>query len=75
MFVSPYHVLYIYQQHLAFEAAKASYYGLSEQHALAAITSIPAKALGIDHRVGQIAVGYDADVLVCVLESFDRMKY
>ncbi|CAG8525018.1 2762_t:CDS:2, partial [Paraglomus brasilianum] len=51
-------------QHLAFEAAKASYYGLSEQHALAAITSIPAKALGIDHRVGQIAVGYDADVLV-----------
>ncbi|CAG8532689.1 3998_t:CDS:10, partial [Paraglomus occultum] len=51
-------------QHLAFEAAKASYYGLSEPHALAAITSVPARALGIDHRVGTIAVGYDADVLV-----------
>ncbi|CAG8630950.1 1203_t:CDS:2, partial [Paraglomus brasilianum] len=47
-----------------FEAAKASYYGLSEQHALAAITSVPARALGIDHRVGRIDVGYDADVLV-----------
>ena len=57
-------MLYIYQQHLAFEAAKASYYGLSEQHALAAITSVPARALGIDHRVGRIDVGYDADVLV-----------
>ncbi|CAG8555495.1 1968_t:CDS:10 [Paraglomus occultum] len=51
-------------QHLAFEAAIASYYGLSEHQALAAITSVPARALGIDHRVGRIAVGYDADVLV-----------
>ncbi|CAG8729257.1 38566_t:CDS:10 [Gigaspora margarita] len=51
-------------QHLAYEAAKAYHYGLDEHHSLAAITSVPAKALGLDHRIGQISLGYDADVVV-----------
>ncbi|CAG8803355.1 9629_t:CDS:10 [Gigaspora margarita] len=51
-------------QNLAYEAAKAYHYGLDEHHSLAAITSVPAKALGLDHRIGQISLGFDADVVV-----------
>ncbi|CAG8468692.1 10936_t:CDS:2 [Dentiscutata heterogama] len=51
-------------QHLIFEASKAHYYGLDEHLSLAAVTSVPAKALGLDHRIGQISKGYDADVVV-----------
>ncbi|CAG8753021.1 7122_t:CDS:2, partial [Cetraspora pellucida] len=51
-------------QQLAFQAAKAYHYGLDEHNSLAAITSVPAKALGLDHRIGQISLGYDADVVV-----------
>ncbi|CAG8628867.1 5910_t:CDS:10, partial [Cetraspora pellucida] len=42
----------------------ANYYGLDEHLSLAAVTSVPAKALGLDHRIGQISKGYDADVVV-----------
>ncbi|CAG8638709.1 5039_t:CDS:10, partial [Dentiscutata erythropus] len=51
-------------QHLIFEASKAHYYGLDEHLSFAAVTSVPAKALGLDHRIGQISKGYDADVVV-----------
>lgn len=51
-------------QHMAFEAAKAAHYGLPEQDAFKAITSVPAKALGLDHRVGSLKEGYDADVVI-----------
>ncbi|CAG8494493.1 17429_t:CDS:10 [Gigaspora margarita] len=51
-------------QTLMFEASKANYYGLGEHLSLAAVTSVPAKALGLDHRIGQISKGYDADVVV-----------
>jgi imidazolonepropionase-like amidohydrolase len=51
-------------QHMAFEAAKAVHYGLPEQEAFKSITSVPAKALGLDHRVGSLKEGYDADVVI-----------
>ncbi|KAI1291569.1 hypothetical protein EDD11_008850 [Mortierella claussenii] len=51
-------------QHLVYEAAQAHHYGLSETLSLASVTSVPAKALGLDHRVGKIAVGYDADLVI-----------
>jgi imidazolonepropionase-like amidohydrolase len=51
-------------QYLAFEAAKAHHYGLDEKLAIASITSVPANALGLNHRIGQITIGYDADVVV-----------
>ncbi|OZJ06692.1 hypothetical protein BZG36_00425 [Bifiguratus adelaidae] len=51
-------------QHLMFEAAKAAHYGLDPQDALASVTSIPAKAMGLGHRVGTLAEGYDADVVL-----------
>ncbi|CAG8677268.1 24161_t:CDS:10 [Cetraspora pellucida] len=51
-------------QTLMFEASKAHHYGLDEHLSLAAVTSVPAKALGLEHRIGQISKGYDADVVV-----------
>jgi len=51
-------------QYLAFEAAKAHHYGLDEKLSIASITSVPARALGLNHRIGQITVGYDADIVV-----------
>ncbi|KAF0559064.1 composite domain of metallo-dependent hydrolase [Gigaspora margarita] len=51
-------------QTLMYEASKANYYGLDEHLSLAAVTSVPAKALGLDHRIGKISKGYDADVVV-----------
>jgi imidazolonepropionase-like amidohydrolase len=40
-----------------FEAQQAHYYGLAPALALASVTSTPAKAAGMDHRVGTIAEG------------------
>lgn len=51
-------------QHLVYEAAMARHYGLSEKLSLASVTSVPAKALGLDHRIGKIAIGMDADVVI-----------
>ncbi|KAF8971311.1 hypothetical protein BGZ46_010308 [Entomortierella lignicola] len=51
-------------QHLVYEAAQAHHYGLSELLAIASVTSVPAKALGLDHRVGKIAIGMDADLVI-----------
>ncbi|MBL8628959.1 MAG: amidohydrolase family protein, partial [Rhodospirillaceae bacterium] len=56
--------------HFTIEAAKAMSYGqragvdITPERALRWITSTPAKVLGIDNRVGSIAAGKDADVVV-----------
>jgi imidazolonepropionase-like amidohydrolase len=50
--------------HLPIEAGFAVRGGLSEEAALAAITIVPARILGIDHRVGTLEVGKDCDLLV-----------
>lgn len=52
------------QQHLVYEAAKATHYGLPAQEAFKSVTSVPAKALGLGHRVGSLKPGYDADVVI-----------
>lgn len=49
---------------LLYEAQQAHYYGLDAELALAAVTSTPAEVLGLDHRLGFIQEGYDADVVV-----------
>ena len=47
------------------DAAKAMRYGgLSEQEALDLITINPARELGVDHRVGSLEVGKDADIVI-----------
>ncbi|KAG6864679.1 hypothetical protein C0991_007921 [Blastosporella zonata] len=48
-------------RYLLYEAQQAHYYGLDTNLALASVTSTPAKAAGVGHRVGTLAAGYDAD--------------
>jgi hypothetical protein len=50
--------------HLTVEAGFAVRGGLSEDAALAGITIEPARLMGIDHRVGSIEVGKDADMII-----------
>ncbi len=50
--------------YLALCAAMAKKQGMSREDALRAITINPAKILGIDHRVGTIEVGKDADIVL-----------
>ena len=49
-----------------FEAQQAHYYGLNPALALASVTSTPAKAAGMDHRVGTIAEG----LLLALIQFF-----
>lgn len=51
-------------QFLHYQAGKAVYYGISPHDAIQAVTSVPAKALGVDHRVGSVREGMDADLVV-----------
>lgn len=46
------------------EAAMAHSFGLPEIKAMQSVTSIPAKSLEQDHRIGYAKVGYDADIVV-----------
>ncbi len=52
-------------RHLNTEAAKVvKYGGVSENDALAMITIVPAKQLGIEDRVGSLEIGKDADIVI-----------
>jgi imidazolonepropionase-like amidohydrolase len=46
------------------EAAKVVQTGVSEEDALSMITIFPAQMLGIDHRVGSLEAGKDADFVI-----------
>lgn len=56
---------------ILFEAAMAAANGLSQRDALASITIDAAKILGIDNRVGSIAVGKDADIAMYDGDPFE----
>lgn len=51
-------------QNLIFQAQLGCHYGLSDELSFAAVTSTPAHALGLDHRIGYARVGYDADLVL-----------
>ncbi|KAH9855025.1 composite domain of metallo-dependent hydrolase [Lenzites betulinus] len=51
-------------RYLAFEAQQAHYNGLPPHLALASITSVPAAAAGLSHRIGILREGADADVVL-----------
>ena len=62
-------------RHLNLEAAKMVKYGeLSEAQALAMITLNPARELGLDHRLGSIEVGKDADLSLFNGHPFDAFS-
>lgn len=65
-------------RHLNLDAAKAvKYGGLSDDEALRTCTINPAMQLGIDHRVGSLEVGKDADVVIWTghpLSTYSRVE-
>ncbi|KAJ7180288.1 hypothetical protein C8R43DRAFT_396005 [Mycena crocata] len=54
----------INSRYLVQEAQHAHYYGLPPYLALASITSVPAAVVGLDHRIGSLHEGADADVVL-----------
>lgn len=59
-----------FTQRLNLEAAKMMRYGWTEEQALASITIIPAKMLGVQAHVGSIEVGKDADLVLYDQDPF-----
>ncbi|KAF8851484.1 hypothetical protein BDZ45DRAFT_808264 [Acephala macrosclerotiorum] len=51
-------------KYLLFQAATAHSFGLATDLALQSVTSIPARSMEIDHRVGFVRPGYDADIVL-----------
>ncbi|KAI9317393.1 hypothetical protein BX666DRAFT_1856754 [Dichotomocladium elegans] len=49
---------------LVHEAQKAYHYGFDEHLALQALTSVPAAALALSHRIGSLEPGKDADIVI-----------
>jgi imidazolonepropionase-like amidohydrolase len=47
-----------------YEAQQAHHFGLQSHLALASVTSVPATAAGLAHRIGTLQVGVDADVVL-----------
>ncbi|KAF2173470.1 hypothetical protein M409DRAFT_48443 [Zasmidium cellare ATCC 36951] len=51
-------------KYLLHQAAVAHSFGLASNKALQAITSVPARSIQQDHRIGYVKPGYDADLVV-----------
>lgn len=62
-------------QYLALSAAVSAKEGLGTAKALEAITINAAKVAGIDHRVGSIRVGKDADLIIFDRNPLDAVSY
>lgn len=58
-------------RNLPFMAGTASAYGVDRERALAMVSSIPAKILGIDASVGTLEVGKDATILISTGDLLD----
>lgn len=63
------------QEELFFQATMAVRFGWSEADALRGLTIEPAKALMIDHRVGSLEVGKDADIVISTGSILDPRHY
>ncbi|BFZ55445.1 hypothetical protein PYCC9005_002486 [Savitreella phatthalungensis] len=51
-------------QHLLYQAQLATHFDLDDALAIQAVTLNPADSLGLGHRIGRVANGYDADLVV-----------
>ncbi|VUG17959.1 DEBR0S2_20340g1_1 [Brettanomyces bruxellensis] len=51
-------------QELLYYAQVAHNYGLSAEKTIASVTSIPARSIGLGHRIGYLRKGYDADIAI-----------
>ncbi|KAF7312052.1 Carbohydrate esterase family 9 protein [Mycena indigotica] len=51
-------------RYLVYEAQQAHFYGFPANLAMASVTTTPARAMGMDHRIGFIREGWDADLVI-----------
>ena len=58
-------------RNLMFNAGTAAAYGLTKEQALASITSVPARILGIDQVTGTLETGKDATLIVSDGDALD----
>jgi len=58
-------------QYISLCAALAAREGMDEEEALRSITINPARAINVDHRVGSIEIGKDADIIIYNGHPFD----
>lgn len=63
------------EEELFFQATMAVRYGWTEARAIRGLTIEPAKALMIDHRVGSLEKGKDADILITTGSILDPRNY
>ncbi len=61
------------QEELAVQVAMGVRYGFDDQHmeSVRGVTIVPAKTMGIDHRVGSLEAGKDADLVVITGDPID----
>ena len=50
------------QEQLSVQCAMAVHFGMPQEHAIAAVTRVPAEALGVFDRLGSLEQGKDADI-------------
>lgn len=62
------------ETYLHISAGLAVREGLPEETALKALTEIPAKMLGLEHRIGSLEVGKDADLAIWSEDPFEFMS-
>jgi imidazolonepropionase-like amidohydrolase len=58
-------------RNLGFMAGTSVEYGVAKEEAIASITSVPAKILGIDSSVGTLEVGKDATLFISTGDALD----
>jgi imidazolonepropionase-like amidohydrolase len=63
------------QSHLWYQAARLLQQGIPASAALRAVTLNPARALGLDHRMGSLAPGKDANLAVFSGDPFDSRSW
>jgi imidazolonepropionase-like amidohydrolase len=63
------------ESHLPFQAARLVAQGIPRADALRAVTIQPARALGLDHRMGSIVPGKDANIAVFSGDPFDSRSW
>ncbi len=63
------------QEELFFQAAMAVRYGWNEEAAVRGVTIEPARALMVDHRVGSLEKGKDADIVITTGSIIDPRNH
>ncbi|KAJ7600764.1 carbohydrate esterase family 9 protein [Mycena floridula] len=51
-------------RYILYHAQQAHFFGLKSNLALASITTVPARVMGAQHRIGSVKEGYDADIVL-----------